>query len=148
MLVFSTKLCDLYSPLLPLSFFLSGSTLPPPFPVCISILYSIQCVKGKRVWGSGPQTDKHLPQIPLTGQFFQMTTFCIAFYISSLCCAKRCMANSSWCCICTVCLQQPVLHLCVSVCKSFVTWTNLYIGVRFTFFSLNVSKHVCLFRLF
>ncbi len=46
---------------------LSGSTVPPPpFPVLISILYTgIQCVKwGGGLWGSGPQTDKHLPQSP------------------------------------------------------------------------------------
>ncbi len=29
--------------------------------------------------------DKHLPQSPFTGQFFKMTTFCIAFYESYLC---------------------------------------------------------------
>ncbi len=32
------------------------------------------------VWSSGPQTFKHLPQSPFIGQFFKMTTFCIAFY--------------------------------------------------------------------
>jgi hypothetical protein len=31
-----------------------------------------------------PQTDKHLPQNPFTGQFFKMTTFCIAFCESYL----------------------------------------------------------------
>jgi hypothetical protein len=36
------------------------------------------------VWDSGPQTDKHLPQSPVTVQFFWMTTFCIAFYKSYL----------------------------------------------------------------
>ena len=30
--------------------------------------------------GGGPQTDKHLPQSPFTCKYFQMTTFCIAFY--------------------------------------------------------------------
>ncbi len=40
--------------------------------------------KGGRVWGSGPQTDKHLPQSPFTGEFFQMTTFCSALYESYL----------------------------------------------------------------
>jgi hypothetical protein len=34
--------------------------------------------KRRGVWGSVPQTDNHLPQSPLTSQFF-MTTFCIAF---------------------------------------------------------------------
>ncbi len=32
----------------------------------------------------GPQTDKSLPQSLFTGKFFQMTTFCIAFYRSNL----------------------------------------------------------------
>ena len=40
------------------------------------------CVRGMRVWCSGPQKDKQLPQKPLTGQFFQVTTFCNAFYES------------------------------------------------------------------
>jgi hypothetical protein len=35
-------------------------------------------------WPSGSQTDKHLTQIPFTGQLFYMTTFCIAFYESYL----------------------------------------------------------------
>jgi hypothetical protein len=34
--------------------------------------------------GRDLQTDKHVPQSPLTGQFFMMTTFCIAFYESYL----------------------------------------------------------------
>ncbi len=32
----------------------------------------------------GLQTDTHLPQSPLTGQQFKMTTFCFAFYESYL----------------------------------------------------------------
>jgi len=49
---------------------LCGSTLPPPFPVWISILYTrIQCVRG----GYG-----------VMGQFYYMTTFWIAFYESYL----------------------------------------------------------------
>jgi hypothetical protein len=35
------------------------------------------------VWGSGPQSDKHLPQSLFKGQFL-MTTFYIAFYESYL----------------------------------------------------------------
>jgi hypothetical protein len=34
---------------------------------------------------SGPKTDKHLPQSPITGNFFKMTTFCIAFYVFLRC---------------------------------------------------------------
>jgi hypothetical protein len=50
---------------------LSGSTLPPPSSLCeISTLYTrIQCVRGGGGWGSGPQTDKHLPQSPFTDHF-------------------------------------------------------------------------------
>jgi hypothetical protein len=33
------------------------------------------CKGGGGVWGSGPQTDKHLPQSPFTGHFLYMTTF-------------------------------------------------------------------------
>ena len=33
-------------------------------------LSRIQCVRGAEVWGSGPQTYKHLSQSPFTGQFF------------------------------------------------------------------------------
>ncbi len=62
-------------------------TLPPPtpFPALISVQFTrMQCVRGGRVWGSGRQTNKHLPQSPFTGQFFYMTTFYIAFYESYL----------------------------------------------------------------
>ncbi len=56
MLVFSTQLCELFS----LPNLLSGSN---PFPVWRSILFTlIQCVRGEGLWGSGSQTDKHLPQ--------------------------------------------------------------------------------------
>ncbi len=67
MLVFSTQLCDLYSPLLP-------QPLSPwfnsPFP---------------SLWVSGPQTDKHLPESSFTGKYFQFMTFCIAFYCMYSC---------------------------------------------------------------
>ena len=55
MLVFSTQLFDLlpFSP----SLWLNS---PPSPTVC----------KGGGVWGSGPQTDKHLPQSLFTGQYF------------------------------------------------------------------------------
>ncbi len=42
--------------------FVNGFNSPP-----------LSCVKKNTVytfWGSGPQTDKHLPQSPFTGQFF------------------------------------------------------------------------------
>jgi hypothetical protein len=34
--------------------------------------------------GGGPQTDKHPPQSPFKGQFFQITTFDIAFDLPSV----------------------------------------------------------------
>jgi hypothetical protein len=39
-----------------------------------------------RNWGMGfrPQIVKQVPQSPVTGQFFKMTAFCIAFYESYL----------------------------------------------------------------
>jgi hypothetical protein len=82
MLVFTTQLCDLYSPLLTLSL-LSGSTLPPPHLLCVNKytvlihVYTIQCV-GVVVMGFwASDADK-------VAQFFQMTTFCIAFCESYL----------------------------------------------------------------
>ncbi len=37
---------------------------------CPPLLYTrIQCEGGRGVWGTGPQTDKHLPQNPLTDLF-------------------------------------------------------------------------------
>jgi hypothetical protein len=69
MLVFSTQLCELL-PLWPILWF--NSPLPSPCTVWISIpvLYTrTECVWGVGVWGSGPQTDKHLLQSPFTGQF-------------------------------------------------------------------------------
>ncbi len=73
MFLFSTKL---WCP----SNLLSGSISPLP-QYTVHIQYTV-C--GGEVWGSGPQTDKHLPQSPLTSQFFLMTTFCIAFCESYL----------------------------------------------------------------
>ncbi len=57
---------------------LSGLTLPPsPLPsVNKYTVYMCTVCKGG-IWGSGPQTDKHLLQSPFTGQFFEMTTFYI-----------------------------------------------------------------------
>jgi hypothetical protein len=46
---------------------------------------------------------------------------CTYLFNSSQCCAKRCMAYNSLCCCCiyTVCLQEPVLHLDVSIYTGF-----------------------------
>ncbi len=50
----------------PLTFSLVQLFSLPPFPVWISILFTRkQYVRGGG-WGSGPQTDKHLPQNPFT----------------------------------------------------------------------------------
>jgi hypothetical protein len=37
------------------------------------------CIEGG-LCGTGPQTDKQMPQSPVTDKFFQMMTFCVAFY--------------------------------------------------------------------
>jgi hypothetical protein len=58
--IISTQLCDL----LPLSGSIS-SVPSPPFPVVNKCV----CVGGGGVWGSGPQTDEHLPLSPFTGQY-------------------------------------------------------------------------------
>jgi hypothetical protein len=57
MLVFSAQLCELvHSP-------------PPPCVIKYTV-YTFTVCKGGRVWVSGLQTDKYLPQSPFTGQFF------------------------------------------------------------------------------
>jgi hypothetical protein len=57
MLVFSTQLCELLSPNL-----LSGSTLPPPFPVSKYSIYRYrQCVTGRGVGVLSPVGD-NIPQ--------------------------------------------------------------------------------------
>ncbi len=61
MLLFSTQLDEL----LPLSPSLWFNF--PPFPLpCVN-----KYTGGRGFWGSRPQTDKHLPQSPFTGQFFK-----------------------------------------------------------------------------
>jgi hypothetical protein len=76
-IVFSTQLFDCTLPCCP-SPLLSVSTLPPPpFLMWISVLYTRrQCLRGGG-WGSGPQTDKHQPQSPFTGQFFRWRHFAL-----------------------------------------------------------------------
>jgi|688.fasta_scaffold343733_1 hypothetical protein len=70
MLLFSSQLCELL-PLFPSLWF----TLPTSCVKKYTVLYArIQRVKGG-IWDSRPQTDKHLPQSPFTGQVFQMTIF-------------------------------------------------------------------------
>jgi hypothetical protein len=70
LLVFSTQLCEL----LPLQPSLWFNSPPPHASLCeytkyckYTVLYS---VAEREVWGSGPPTDKHLPQSPFTVQFF------------------------------------------------------------------------------
>ncbi len=66
MLVFATKLCDLYSPLLPLS---------PSLWFTNKYIYV--CTRGR----GGAQSDKCCRKVPFQVTF-QMTTFCIVFYES------------------------------------------------------------------
>ncbi len=49
---------------------LSGSTPLPPL-LCVNkyTVYTYHTVRGGGVWGSGPKTDKHLPQVPLHVNF-------------------------------------------------------------------------------
>jgi hypothetical protein len=43
--------------------------------------YKIARPPQPKIWeGRGPQTAKHLPQSPFTGQFFKITTYGIVFY--------------------------------------------------------------------
>jgi hypothetical protein len=85
MLVFSIHLCEL----LPLSASLSFNS-PPTLP-CVNnyIVYTYTVCKGGGVWGSGPQTDKHLPQSPFTGYFFRHFVFPSLSLIFLRCTCKR-----------------------------------------------------------
>ncbi len=67
MLVLSTQLRELL-PLSPSLWFISP---PSPLP-CVNqyTVYTYPVCKGG-LWGSVPQTDKHLPQSPCTGHFFR-----------------------------------------------------------------------------
>ncbi len=96
--------------------------------------YTYSVCKGGGVKGfcSGPQTDKHLPKSPFTGQFFYLTTFCISFYefylsthwISAFSCIFSYVANLVFayearvfgiaCTVCTrtyVCFKQLFVYL-------------------------------------
>jgi hypothetical protein len=89
---------------------LSGSTPPPlPYLVWISILKtSIQCVRG--VWGSGPQTDKHLPQNPYTGQFFRWRHFAtLRDYQSNYCMECIVVCYKEFTVPCTKTIKQNTL---------------------------------------
>ncbi len=68
MLVFSTQLCELL-PLSPSFWFNPPS---PPLLPCVNkyIVYTYtMCKTGGKLWGSGPQTDKHPPQSHLKVKF-------------------------------------------------------------------------------
>ncbi len=72
MLLFSTQLWDLHSPVLLL--FSSLWFNSPPFPLpCVNkyTLYTHTVWRGEEVWGSWPPTDNHRPQSPFTDQFFR-----------------------------------------------------------------------------
>jgi hypothetical protein len=76
-MVYSTKLCELL-PLKP------SLWLAPPRP-CVNkyTVYTFTVCKGGRgLWGSGSQTDKHLPQSPFTGQFFKHFALASIYLIS------------------------------------------------------------------
>jgi hypothetical protein len=69
-----------------------------------------------------------------TGQFF---------FKSSLCCAKRCKAYSSLCCTCTI--QEPVLHLDVSIycTRDFVLHLDVSAYKSFELFWTCLSTRAC-----
>jgi len=62
---------------------LSGSL--SPFPVWLSVLYtSIQCVRGREVWGPlGLSQINTCRKDPLTGQFFRWQHFALPFYVTA-----------------------------------------------------------------
>ncbi len=51
---------------------------PSPLP-CVSkcTVYTYTVCKGEGVWGSGPQSDKHMPQSSFTGHFFRWRHFAL-----------------------------------------------------------------------
>ncbi len=54
---------------------------PAPLPFVnkyTAYTYTVQCVRGVGVWGSWPQTDKHLAQSPFTGQFLRRRHFALS----------------------------------------------------------------------
>ncbi len=80
MLVFSTQLCDLWSPLLPLSPSLWFNSPPSPLQ-CVHkyTVYTYTVCKGGGGLGLGFRQINTCLKVTLhTGQFFYITTFCIA----------------------------------------------------------------------
>ncbi len=67
-----------------LTFSLVQLHTPASLP-CVNkdIVYTCTVWKGRRVWGSGLQTDKHLPQSPFTGNFFRWRHFAYEYYLST-----------------------------------------------------------------
>ncbi len=72
----------LFSSVLPFSPSLWFNSPPPsPLPCLNTTVYTYTVCKGRGVWGSGPQTDKHLPQ-SLQVNFFRwrLLRWCLRVY--------------------------------------------------------------------
>ncbi len=65
---------------------LSGWTIPPTPPICVNkytlycTVYTYICSVCGGGGGSGPQTNKHLPQSPFRGKFFIFQCHVLSFY--------------------------------------------------------------------
>jgi hypothetical protein len=73
MLLFLAQRCELLPISLSLWFTLPPTPrIPPSLCHCVKLYteYTYPVCKEERVWGSGPQTDKHLPKNPFTTKFF------------------------------------------------------------------------------
>jgi hypothetical protein len=99
---------------------ISGSTLTPP-PPCVNkyTVYTlrIHCVRG-RVWGSGPQADKHLPQSLFTGQFFRWRHFAlhsVSLIFLRLYCNLYCILY--WLPLTSFPLDSSIISFSYSVCR-------------------------------
>jgi hypothetical protein len=106
MLVFSIQLCEL----LPLSPFLWFNSPPPPSPRPCVNTYSVNtytvCKGGG--WGSGPQTDKHLPQSPFSGHFIRWHFALPSMSLIVLC---SMVSNRLQCIVHTICSLSCAQYL-------------------------------------
>jgi hypothetical protein len=88
-----------------------GSTLPPPSPLPCANKYSVNTYtvcKG-RGWGSGPQTDKHLPQSPFTGHFIRRRHFALPSMSLIVLCSM--VSNRLQCMVHTICSLSCAQYL-------------------------------------
>ncbi len=87
--------------------------------------------------GRGPQTDKHLPQSPFTGQLFQITTFGISFYQSNISTQPTFIKQQLHNTVCVECLPACTLQCTVVVESAF----SIYLSIKIQQ-TPNIKQHV------